>query len=295
MWELTGASMRSWTTPPIRWRTSTSITIPTTASSATGREPSVSSFAGTTKAMPSAGRGAGLSQRIAYAAAYTPFAILHAPALAVLPTLYARYAHLSLVFLGSVLALARILDCVLDPIIGFASDRTQSRYGRRKPWIVAGALLSSVAAYFLFRPSAATGAVYFTAWYFLLYLGWTFGEIPHTAWLNEISPAYNERSRLATYRSRAGLLGMLLFQLCAFLPWFPGTEMTPAVTAAASWLVIALMPTTVLWALLRVPDVGGSTASRSSLGTVLRGVKDNRPFWIFVASSACSGMASGMV
>jgi Na+/melibiose symporter-like transporter len=241
-------------------------------------------------------RGAvSVTERIAYAGVYMPFSILHAPALAVLPALYAKYAHMPLILIGAVLALARVLDCVLDPVIGFASDRTRSRYGRRKPWIVAGALLSSVAAFFLFRPTASTGAAYFTLWYFLMYVGWTFGEIPHTAWLNEISPAYDERARLATYRSSAGFLGMLSFQLCAFLPWFPTTDMTPAVTAAASWLVIVLMCITVLWALLRVPDAGGTTVSRTSLASVLRGVKDNRPFWIFIASIACSWMASGMV
>jgi glycoside/pentoside/hexuronide:cation symporter, GPH family len=241
-------------------------------------------------------RGAvSLSRGLAYAGVYVPFSILHAPALAVLPALYAKYAHMSLIFIGAVLGLARVLDCVLDPVIGFASDRTRSRFGRRKPWIVAGALVSSVAAFFLFRPSSSTGAVYFTLWYFLMYVGWTFGEIPHTAWLNEISPAYHERSRLATLRARAGFLGMLLFQLCAFLPWFPTTDMTPAVTAAASWLVIILMPITVIWASVRVPDADGPTKSRTSLASVLRGVRHNRPFWIFLASIACAWTAYGMV
>jgi glycoside/pentoside/hexuronide:cation symporter, GPH family len=270
--------------------------IPITACFEIVRERWVSSCAGAVEVVPGAKRGAvSLPERIAYAGVYTPFSILHAPALAVLPALYAKHAHLNLVFIGTVLTLARVLDCALDPLIGFASDRTRSRHGRRKPWIVAGAVVSSIAAYFLFRPSSATGAVYFTLWYFLLYVGWTLGEIPHTAWLNEISPAYDERARLASYRVSAGYLGMLLFQLCAFLPWFASTEMTPAVTAAASWLVIGLMPATLLWAWIRVPDLGGSLVSRSSLATVLRGVRDNRPFWIFIASTTFSGIASGMV
>ena len=246
--------------------------------------------------MQAAGRGAAnVARRLAYAGVYVPFSILHAPALAVLPALYAKYAHLHLVFIGMVLALARIVDCVIDPVIGYASDRTRSRYGRRKPWIVAGALVSSVAAYFLFRPSAATGAVYFAAWYFILYVGWTLGEIPHTAWINEISPEYDERSRLAAYRATAGFVGMLLFQVCVFMPWFPTTVITPAVTAFASWVVIGLMPVMVTWALRSVPDAGGTVADRTSILSVLREVKGNRPFWIFIVSSACSGMASGMV
>ena len=236
-----------------------------------------------------------MTARLAYAGVYVPFSILHAPALSVLPALYAKYAHLDLVYMGSVLALARVLDCVLDPLIGFASDRTRCRFGRRKPWIVAGAALSSVAAYFLFRPSAGTGTVYFALWYFLLYVGWTFGEIPHTAWISEITSDYDERSRLASYRAMAGFAGMLLFQLCAFLPWLPTTAITPAVTANASWIVIVLMPLTILWALLRVPDTGPVAVSRPSLRVVLGDVRANRPFWVFMASSACSGIASGMV
>jgi GPH family glycoside/pentoside/hexuronide:cation symporter len=244
---------------------------------------------------PAGGHGGNLTRRLAYAGVYVPFSILHAPALAVLPALYSRYAHLHLVFIGMVLALARIVDCAIDPVIGFASDRTQSRFGRRKPWIVAGAVVCSVAAYFLFRPSAATGAVYFALWYFILYVGWTLAEIPHTAWINEISPEYDERSRLAAYRATAGFVGMLLFQLCVFMPWFPTTTITPAVTAFASWVVIGLMPVTVIWALRSVRDTGGPVADRSSILSVLRGVKGNRPFWILIASSACSGMAFGMV
>jgi len=233
--------------------------------------------------------------RIAYASIYVPFSILHAPALSVLPALYARYAHLNLVFMGAVLALARVLDCILDPLVGFASDRTHSRFGRRKPWIVAGALLSALSAYFLFRPSTDTGTVYFAVWYFFLYLGWTFGEIPHTAWINEISTEYDERSRLSSYRATAGYAGMLLFQLCAFLPWLPTTSITPAVTAFASWIVIGLMPVTVVWAFSRISDGGRVIEAGPSILSVMRDVRRNRPFWSFIASNACSGMASGMV
>jgi Na+/melibiose symporter-like transporter len=61
-----------------------------------------------------------------------------------------------------------------------------------------------------------------------------------------------------------------------------------------------LIPITVGWALRTVPDAGEPVAGlsltdRSSIFAVLREVKGNRPFWIFFASSACSGMASGMV
>ena len=235
------------------------------------------------------------AQRWAFASVNVPFAILHAPALGTLPALYAKYAHLDLVFMGTVLTLARVLDCALDPAVGYASDRTRSRFGRRKPWIFAGAVVASVAAYFLFRPSPATGAAYFALWYFLLYLGWTLGEIPHTAWLSELSHGYDERSRLSTLRKTAGLIGSLMFPLIAFLPTFPTTDITPGVTAFASYLVLVLMPLTVGWALRSLPNDTAAAPNRAALTEVLRGVARNRPFWIYMASNACSGMASGMV
>ncbi len=235
------------------------------------------------------------AQRWAFASVNVPFSILHVPALGTLPALYAKYAHLDLVFMGTVLTLARVFDCVLDPAVGYASDRTASRFGRRKPWILAGAFIACVAAYFLFRPSPATGAVYFMVWYFLLYVGWTLGEIPHTAWLNELAHNYDERSRLSTLRKTAALIGGLIFPLIVFLPMFPTTDITPKVTEFASYVVLVLMPITVCWALRSLPNDSASVPNRAPLLDVLRGVARNRPFWVFMASTACSGMASGMV
>src|ERR1700691_567378 len=130
----TGASRPSWITPPTRSRICTNTTTLTTASSVIVHEPPASIFAGVIEPVRETDRGAvSVTERIAYAGVYMPFSILHAPALAVLPALYAKYAHMPLILIRAGLALARVLDCVLDPVIGFASDRTRSRYGRRKP------------------------------------------------------------------------------------------------------------------------------------------------------------------
>ena len=49
-------------------------------------------------------------------------------------------------------ALARALDAITDPVMGWLSDRTQSRWGRRRPWMAIGAPLAAVAFYFMFTP-----------------------------------------------------------------------------------------------------------------------------------------------
>ena len=80
------------------------------------------------------------SRALAYAAPGFALAIPLVPVFTFLPTLYAHDLGFGLASTGTVLFLARAVDFLLDPVIGFASDRWSTRLGRRKPWIVAGAL-----------------------------------------------------------------------------------------------------------------------------------------------------------
>jgi Na+/melibiose symporter-like transporter len=80
-----------------------------------------------------------------------------------------------------------------DPLTGHLSDRS----GRRKPWMIAGAVLAAAGAWFLYNPSPSSGAAHLLAWYLVVTLGWTLVEIPHTAMAAELSRDYHERSRIA--------------------------------------------------------------------------------------------------
>ncbi|MFT4249487.1 MAG: MFS transporter, partial [Pseudomonas sp.] len=199
-----------------------------------------------------------LRRDLAYATAYVPFAVMHAPAFMVLPALYVQHAGLSLVGIGLILTVLRVLDAVVDPVVGLLSDNTRLSLGRRKPWIVLGAVVGGLATLAAFRPGPDTGYVYFAAAYFFLTLGWTFAEIPHPAWINEISRDSRERHRLATWRYNAEMLGTALFPVIPLLPFFATTEMTPEVTRAASWGVVALLLLTLPPMLRYVPDAPAS-------------------------------------
>ena len=76
-------------------------------------------------------------------------------------------AFLALFFLSQVLGLppalagtlvlaAKAYDIVTDPLVGWLSDRTRGRHGRRRPWLLAGALVSGLACVLLFNPPAGT-------------------------------------------------------------------------------------------------------------------------------------------
>src|SRR6202011_4869652 len=96
------------------------------------------------------------------------------------PAFYAQ--SLGLAVVGGVFMLTRLWDTVSDPLIGLLSDRTRSRFGRRKPWIAAGGVIFAAATVAIFLPAGHPGALYLGAWLFAFYLGWTMMQIPFLAW-----------------------------------------------------------------------------------------------------------------
>lgn len=147
---------------------------------------------------------------VRFSALAIPMAAAAMPVGVYLPPILARDFGLSLGTIGLVFLAGRLWDAVNDPLVGTLSDRTRSRFGRRKPWIAGGSVLFLLAAAFLFFPVAEVTATYLAAVLFFFYLGWTAIQIPFLAWSGEISGQYHERTRIATYQTVAGAAGLLV-------------------------------------------------------------------------------------
>ena len=78
--------------------------------------------------------------------------VLHGQTLSALPGVYALYFGLDLGMIGATLMLVRVFDAITDPLIGYASDRTTSRFGKRKPWVLGGTIAAIPAILFFFMP-----------------------------------------------------------------------------------------------------------------------------------------------
>ncbi len=124
-----------------------------------------------------------------------------------LPYVYSRDLGLGLADVGLILMLARISDVITDPLIGYLSDRTQTRFGKRKPWMGAGAFIMMFAAWQLFAPVGAVDNWHLLIWSMLLWLGWTMINIPYFAWGAELTDDYDERTRITGWRQAFGYLG----------------------------------------------------------------------------------------
>jgi Na+/melibiose symporter-like transporter len=127
-----------------------------------------------------------------------------------LPSIFAQHFGVPLAVLGAVLLVEKIWGVLADPLIGVLSDRTRNRFGRRRSWILAGGVVFGCAGWFLFLPPAHVTALYLAIVLFAFYLGWSMIQIPYYAWSGEISGAYDERTRIATYQTVAGSAALLL-------------------------------------------------------------------------------------
>ena len=115
---------------------------------------------------------------------------------------------------ASALLVAKIWDIVNDPLFGWVSDRTRSRFGRRRIYLIAGAVPLGVVTFALFSlPTGLSGAGAFVAVVasFLLFdTLFTLVNVPYSAMSAELTHDYDERTSLLTYSSIGAVVGFLL-------------------------------------------------------------------------------------
>ena len=107
---------------------------------------------------------AGSPRLIAYAMPAFFLAVVGIPVYVYIPKFYTDVVGIDIAVLGYLLFSVRIFDAVTDPAIGQISDRTRSRFGRRRPYIAAGSVLVAAAMYALFHPPQGTTAMS-TIWF----------------------------------------------------------------------------------------------------------------------------------
>jgi len=146
----------------------------------------------------------------AFSAVAVPVAAAGLPLAVYLPPIYAQDHALSLATIGLIFLIGRLWDAALDPLIGTLSDRTRSRFGRRRPWIAGGGLLFATAAWFLFFPPVRVSPAYLSIMLFFFYLGWSAVQIPLLAWSGEISARYHERTRVVTYQAVIAAIALVI-------------------------------------------------------------------------------------
>ncbi len=115
---------------------------------------------------------------------------------------------------GFVTTAVLIFDMVTDPVIGYLSDRTQSRFGRRAPWMFVGVLVMAAGMVGLFSTPAgmetAGNLVWVVGFFVLATVGFTMVAIPYGAQSGEITQDPKERSAMTGFRMAFASIGILI-------------------------------------------------------------------------------------
>jgi GPH family glycoside/pentoside/hexuronide:cation symporter len=210
----------------------------------------------------------------AFAALTLPVTAAQVPMAVYLPALYAQYFGISLAALGAIFLAERIWGAAADPIIGILSDRTKSRFGRRKSWIAGGAVLYALATVFLFFPTLPFVRVTplgLTVTLFAFYLSWSMIQIPYLAWSGEVSSEYHERTRIAMSQAVAAAISLLLILVLPTIIDQISPKDAPLKLGAMGGVILLSLPVTLLFTLRAVPEpVVPPEPARLPLTTALR-------------------------
>ena len=192
---------------------------------------------------------------------------------------------------GTVVLVGKIWDSVNDPLIGTLSDRLSTRWGRRRPFLLFGAVPFGLTFFFMFYVPPLENinhlAIYYSVMFLLFDTLYTFVNVPYTALAPELSDDYDERSTLAGWRIAMSILAALvtggLFTLLAEDVLGQALGGTTAAIrqgyaiTAALWGVTLVIPLLVLVRHIEEPDVKPDRSPIRPLQT-FREVFSNRPF-----------------
>lgn len=119
-------------------------------------------------------------------------------------------------WLGVALFIPRVLDAFFDPVMGKISDNTRSRWGRRRPYIVLGAVFMGITYGAVWMVPAGWSdfakLVYFVLASILFFAGYTIFGVPYSSLTYEIAPGYHERTGVMAFCSFFQKTGELVYQ-----------------------------------------------------------------------------------
>lgn len=195
---------------------------------------------------------------------------------------------------GFVTTAVLIFDMITDPIIGYLSDRTQSRFGRRAPWMFVGVLVMAAGMVGLFSTPADMETAGNLAWvvgfFVVATIGFTMVAIPYGAQSGEITQDPKERSSMTGFRMAFASIGILIGG--ALIPGLAGQMGYANAALAVTPLMVGAVWLS-LWATRKAPRI--AQAATVNLAGMFGLVFANRAFVVLVLLYGIMTLAIAMI
>jgi GPH family glycoside/pentoside/hexuronide:cation symporter len=190
---------------------------------------------------------------------------------------------------GYLLMVTKLYDAVADVFIGMLSDRTRSRWGRRRPYLLGGALLSAVSFVMIFSPPDFANE-YIPLYMFIALIiystGYSLFAVPYMAMPSEMTESKYERSRLLSFRTVFVSIGQLLAMAgtAGIISWGGGGEFGYMLMGWTMGLVIGTAMLTSFLGTAKVPALEVSKEKPTLTLESLKLMAKNRPFMLIVGA-----------
>ncbi|WOJ92699.1 MFS transporter [Congregibacter variabilis] len=228
---------------------------------------------------------------IAYGSLAFPLAGAFIALQVIVPTYYAQSLGLSLSAIGGILLAARLWDLFTDPVVGYLSDRTPARWGRRKAWVVGSAPLIAASVWLLFNPPLSAGNNFLLLSTLAIYVAGTMSIVPMNAWGAELSESYHQRSRISGVRVIFGLAGTLIALL---LVDNSDSESLADSLFAITILTVAGLAISVPFAAVVVPDQAKVDKQGNSLREAISLLSRPSPFRRLLLAFLFNGLGNAI-
>ena len=174
-----------------------------------------------------------------------PMTAVSATLLIYLPPHLATQLGVGLSVVAGVFFTVRLIDIGFDPILGMLMDRTRTRLGRYRPWLLAAAPLFVAGVGMLFFAPVGITRLYMVGWLLTLYVGLSILTLGPPAWAAVLARDYNDRSRLFGIMAAVSFAGLLA---TVSIPSFTGQVLKLSDADAVhtlGWFLIGLAPVAV--------------------------------------------------
>lgn len=152
---------------------------------------------------------------------------------------------------GLVFLIAKTFNAVGDPLIGNWSDRTESRLGRRRPWLLVGGPLAAIFGYMAWVPPSSLSDTALIAWIAIsiigFYTSYSIFEVPHMALGAELSLDAGGRNRLFAWRQVLRVISSLLAAVLGTRFIAQGPDTTQSMSVVVAVVTVALVFLGVSW------------------------------------------------
>jgi GPH family glycoside/pentoside/hexuronide:cation symporter len=240
----------------------------------------------------------GVAALLVFGAISMPLSLLAIGVFMFVPRVYASLGEISMADAGLAILATRIWDVVTDPLIGWLSDRTRTRFGRRIPRMVLAWAPLSLAVWKLFHPPGDAGVAYLAVWSVVLFTSGTALFMPYAAMGAELSAGYHQRSRVFLYRHLFAVIGTLAAAFLFVVAEMRGSDFPERDALRLIAIVgLAILPLPLLATALSVrepPTASLARAARVGWRTGTRAMARNREYVRILVAYFLNGLANAL-